>query len=189
MTVLRAGDHIDYTITYLEMTARPAYARPHLPADKPMALMHVEDPPPWYFLSLYDAVGADHEWTDWRSPPADELTAYICNAQMKLYTLLRTGWPAGFFLLDGRKKGICDLAYFGLVPEALGFGLGRYLLGTAIHMGWDTPGVGKLTVNTCTLDHPRALPLYQKAGFEAVDQREASRVLTRDRIIERKRDA
>ena len=25
----------------------------------------------------------------------------------------------------------------------------------------------KLLVNTCTLDHPRALPLYQKMGFLA----------------------
>jgi hypothetical protein len=34
------------------------------------------------------------------------------------------GWPQGFFMLDWREAGICDLAYFGLVPEAVGAGLG-----------------------------------------------------------------
>jgi len=189
MTVLHAGERIDYTITHLQMDARPTYPRPQIPGGKPIALMQVEDPPPWYFLSLYDAVGAGHEWTDWRSLPQDQLAAYIGDPEMNFFALLRTGWPAGFFLLDTREKGVCDIAYFGLVPEAVGFGLGSYLLGTAIHMGWDNPGVERVTVNTCTLDHPRALPLYQKAGFVAVAQEQASRVLTRNRVVERKQDA
>jgi hypothetical protein len=28
-----------------------------------------------------------------------------------------------------------------------------------------THGIPKFKVNTCTLDHPRALPLYQRLGF------------------------
>jgi hypothetical protein len=30
----------------------------------------------------------------------------------------------------------------------------------------------RLTVNTCTLDHPRALPLYLRMGFEICGRRE-----------------
>ena len=30
------------------------------------------------------------------------------------------GWPGGFFMLDTRQRGICNLAYFGLVQKALG---------------------------------------------------------------------
>jgi hypothetical protein len=30
---------------------------------------------------------------------------------------------------------------------------------------WSQP-ISKLLVNTCTLDHPRALPLYQRMGFK-----------------------
>ena len=80
---------------------------------------------------------------------------------------MRAGWPHGFFVLDGRAPERCDLAYFGLVPEAIGRGLGTFLLQTAVHMAWDRPGTAQVTVNTNSLDHPRALPLYQKAGLRA----------------------
>lgn len=86
------------------------------------------------------------------------------------------GWTAGFFMLDWREGGVCDLAYFGLTPEARGAGLGGWFIRTAILSAWDRPGVEKLTVNTCSLDHPRALPMYQKMGFAPV-RREAARRL------------
>ena len=88
---------------------------------------------------------------------------------------MRDGWPHGFFVLDGRAPRACDLAYFGLVPEAIGRGLGTFLLQTALHMAWDRPGTARVTVNTNSLDHPRALPLYQKAGFEPVAARDPAR--------------
>ena len=67
-----------------------------------------------------------------------------------------------------QKKEICDISYIGLTKGNLGKGLGKYLFKTAFLMGWDTNYINKLTVNTCTLDHKAALPLYQKLGFEPV---------------------
>src|SRR4029079_7587334 len=84
------------------------------------------------------------------------------------YTFVRGAWRHGFFLLDGRAPDVVDLCFFGLVPEAIGRGLGTFLLQTAVHAAWDRPGTERVTVNTTTLDHPRALPLYQKAGFVPV---------------------
>ena len=92
-----------------------------------------------------------------------------------LYSKFRVS-NSDFFLLDTREAGCCDLGYFGLVPEAIGRGLGRFLLETAVHAAWDLPGVERLTVNTCSLDHPRALPLYQRAGFVPVRREERSRI-------------
>ncbi len=181
MGVIPAGTEVDYTITYLEMGARPSYDRPSLPVGPPTALIAAEKPPVWYFLNLYHAVGRDHEWVDWDSASEEALAAYVQAPTMHLYTLMRTGWPAGFFMLDAHEAGRCDLAYLGLVPEAIGFGLGNYLLRTAIHAGWDMPGSERMTVQTCTLDHPAALALYQKCGFVPYGQEEKSRVLTRDR--------
>jgi GNAT superfamily N-acetyltransferase len=183
MTHLNPGDTIDYTVTYLDMEERPSYPRPSVPHGHPIALIAAEKPPVWYFLDLYDAVGSEYEWTDRHLDPPDELEAFLHDPQVTLYTLMRTGWPAGFFMLDTRDAGICDLAYFGLVPEAIGLHLGRYLLETAVHSAWDRVGVEKVTVNTNTLDHPRALPMYQKAGFVPVRQEKQSRVLTRPREI------
>ena len=55
------------------------------------------------------------------------------------------------------------------------------LLQTAIATGWTREDVEKMTINTCTLDHPAALPLYQKMGFAPVRRQERTRVLAYDR--------
>jgi GNAT superfamily N-acetyltransferase len=177
----RAGERVDYVVTYLAMDARPGYPRPHMPAGPVSALIAAEAPPAWWFLALYDAVGAAYEWTDQHVTPTEELAAYLADPAVTLYTLIRAGWPHGFFVLDARTRGLCDLAYFGLAPEAIGRGLGTFLVQTATHMAWDRAGVARVTVNTNSLDHPRALPLYQKAGFAPVRRETRSRVLTRDR--------
>ncbi|MFO1143179.1 MAG: GNAT family N-acetyltransferase [Amaricoccus sp.] len=177
----RAGDRVEVVITFLAMEGRPAYPRPHLPLGPVSALIAAERPPAWYFLDLYDAVGREYDWTDRREDPRDVLEAFLHDPAVTLYTFVRAGWPHGFFVLDAREPAVCNLAYFGLVPEAIGRGLGSFLLYTAVHMAWDRPGIERLTVNTNTLDHPRALPLYQKAGFVPVRRASETRVLTRDR--------
>lgn len=165
----------EVTITYLEMQARPHYPRPSQPLGHHGALLHAEAPPVWYFLDLYRAVGAQYQWTDRLADDEAELRAFVQHPDVALYTLIRQGWPAGFFVLDKREKNTCELAYFGLVPEMVGQGYGKFLLQEAIHTGWDGEGVERMTVNTCTLDHPRALALYQSAGFEPVRQEQITR--------------
>ncbi|MER2508202.1 N-acetyltransferase [Amaricoccus sp.] len=179
----KAGERVEYVVTYLEMQARPTHPRPHMPAGPVSMLVAAERPPVWYFLQLYDAVGRDYEWTDQRERPLVELATLLDHPDVTLCTLVRAGWPHGFFLLDGRERGACDLTYFGLVPEAVGRGLGAFLLNTAVHMAWDRASTTLVTVNTNSLDHPRALPLYQRAGFEPVRRETLSRVLTRDRDV------
>jgi len=61
------------------------------------------------------------------------------------------------------------LNYFGLMPGMIGRGLGRALLAAAVDgvFAEGSPLRG-MTVNTCTADHPRALPNYKAAGFVEV---------------------
>ncbi len=179
----QSGERVDYTVTFLEMTERPSAPRPHLPAGPAAALIAADKPPVWYFLTLYDAVGSEYEWTDQHARPKAELEAFLRDEGVTLYTLMRCGWPHGFFMLDCRDAAVCNLTYLGLVPEAIGRGLGSFLLLTAIHMAWDRPGVHRVTVDTNSLDHPRALPLYQKNGFEPARRETRSRILTRARNI------
>ena len=178
---LKPGDEIEYVVTFLEMTERPRTPPPSRPANLNTALLQAERPPVDYFLYLYATVGSQYEWTDWLAKPEGELQEFIHTNGVFLYTLMLDGWPGGFFLLDGSESGVCDLAYFGLVPQAIGRGLSRWLLGTAIETGWDLPGTELMTVNTNTLDHPRALPMYQRAGFRPVRRQTMTRVLTRER--------
>ena len=63
------------------------------------------------------------------------------------------------------------LAYFGLIPDFQGMGLGKWLLSEAIAQAWSKePKV--LKVETCTLDGPQALPLYQRQGFVPYERKE-----------------
>jgi len=181
MPLLTPGDTVQYTVTYLEMTARPVAPIPPVPVGPHLALIAAESPPVSYFLYLYGAVGAEYEWTDWHAASPEEQAAFVQDPKVELFTLMVDGWPGGFFMLDTREPGVCDLAYFGLVPQAVGRGLSGWFLGSAIHMGWDRPGVRRMTVNTNTLDHPRALALYQKLGFTPIRREDRSRVLTRPR--------
>ena len=183
MPTKQPGERIDYTVTFLEMTARPTAPVAPVPVGLSVALLAAKEPPVDYFLYLYSAVGAEYEWTDWLKRPRAAQDAYVADPKVELYSLMVDGWPGGFFVLDTREDGVCDLGYFGLVPQAVGRGLSGWFLGTAVHMGWDRPGVDRLTVNTNTLDHPRALALYQRMGFSPVRRESHSRMLTRPREV------
>ncbi|MGY6548021.1 MAG: hypothetical protein ACXIU7_03325 [Roseinatronobacter sp.] len=175
-----AGSEISYTVSFLEMTARPGFGWPAAPAGMTGALLRAGEPPAWYFRALYDAVGRDYAWTDIHDAEETEITDWLRDPKVALYSLIDHGWPKGFFLLDGREEATMSLAYFGLVPEAVGRGWGTWMLRTALLTGWAQPGVARMIVNTCTLDHPRALIQYQRHGFTLTHREERSRRLTRD---------
>ena len=59
-----------------------------------------------------------------------------------------------------------EIAYFGLLPEFLGRGLGKYLLTVAVREAW-TGGACRVWLHTCTLDDKAALPNYVARGFRA----------------------
>lgn len=178
---LKPGDEIEYTVTYLEMTERPVAPVPAKPMNIQTALLRADDPPADYFLYLYSAVGSEYEWTDWLQRPREEVEAFVAKPGVRLFTLMLEGWPGGFFMLDVSDPGTCDLAYFGLVPQAVGRKLGHWFLATAVETGWALPGIEHMTVNTNTLDHPRAIGLYQRVGFEPIRRETHRRVVTRER--------
>ncbi len=167
---------LDYTVTYLEMTTRPEGPRRPAPILPGLMLLKAEAPPARWFLHLYDSVGSALEWTDWHRRPVAELEAFIGDPKVAIFTAMMQGWTAGFFMLDWRQDEECNLAYFGLAPEAQGRGLGTYLLDVAIRTGWERPSVTRMTVETCTLDGPRALPMYQKAGFAPIRREQKRRL-------------
>lgn len=177
---------LDYVVTYLEMAAPPQRPAPPAPAGPrlgSLALLKAENPPAAYFLWLYRAVGGRWQWSDWLRRPRDEVEAFARHPLVETFVLHRAGVPVGFFMLDFRPlprgaEGIsesCELAYLGLVDSAQGLGLGRWLLGAAIARAWERP-IRLLTVETCTLDHPSALPAYQKSGFTPVGRAEKTRL-------------
>ncbi|MBL4559166.1 MAG: hypothetical protein JKP98_25290 [Rhodobacteraceae bacterium] len=159
----RAGETVTYTVTWLEMDARPAGR--WRPGNIGGTILRADDPPVWYFRALYDAVGRDYAWDDMHDEPEDKLKVMLHDPAVSMYTLMAAGWPHGFFLMDWRQEGR-PRSRISAGPAGDRPGAGRLLLDTAIQTGWERAGVRKLTVNTCTLDHPRALQRYQKHGFQ-----------------------
>ena len=143
---------IKYRVTYLEMNDAPKFDWPKNLKYK-LSILLAENFPSWYFLFFYKQVGKKYLWTDWLEKSKEEIDQFVNDKQVLLYTLIKDGPPCGFYMLDYRKKDVCDISFFGLVEEAIGKGLGKYLLKTAILTAWDSRKIKKLTVNTCSLDH------------------------------------
>ena len=128
------------------------------------ALLKSEHPPVHFYRYLYDAIGRPYFWVERRLWSDDQLGVHLKNEKIALYVLYIGGVPAGMAELDFREKGTANIAYFGMTPEFTGRRIGPWLLHQTIELAWAEP-IEKLLVNTCTLDHKKALPTYQRAGF------------------------
>lgn len=148
------------TITFLEQRTPPS--TPPLPAPEGALVVPVKRVSLPFYRYLYDRVGAPWRWTDRKGLPDEELAALVQDPGVEIHLLLLEGEPSGYFELDHREP--VKLAYFGLIPEATGRGLGRFLLDHALRTAWAALPE-RVWLHTCSLDSPAALPLYRKAGF------------------------
>ncbi len=161
---------VDTIVTFLQMTENP-HVHMHPPANIKVALIRVEKPPVHFYRYLYETVGTAYHWLDRKKLTDEELQQAIHAEGIEIYAAYVAGVPAGFFELDCRDAQEIWLAYFGIVPDYHGLGLGKWLLSEAVAMAWSKePSV--LKVETCTLDGPRALPLYQRIGFVPYERKE-----------------
>ena len=158
------------TVTYLKMDKPPA-EHIHPPANIKLALMRLEKPPVRYYRYLYGAVGDSYDWVDRTLLSDEQLEKEITAKGIDIYVAHVGGVPAGYFELDSRTSGEVWLAYFGIVADYFGIGLGKWLLHEAISTAWAMEPQ-TVRVETCTLDHPRALPLYQRMGFVPYERKE-----------------
>jgi GNAT superfamily N-acetyltransferase len=130
--------------TFLEMTAKPAVHVPFHPPGK-VALLRAEKPTLHFYRYLQREVGRRYYWVE-RLRMTDEQLAEVTHSDTtEIYVPY----------VDG------------LIPEFHGRGLGRYLLYHTLEIAWSRP-IKRIKVNTCSLDHPRAIALYQKFGFVPV---------------------
>lgn len=118
-----------------------------------------------FYRFLYREVGEPWLWWLRRVMPDEELRAIVEDPQVSVNVLYAGGAPAGYAELDARQAGQVEIAYFGLMPQFIGRGLGPYLLDWAIRKAWAC-SPSRVWLHTCNLDHPSALGVYQRAGFE-----------------------
>lgn len=165
-----ADGNIETVVTYLEMTEQPSRPGPPVPAGK-IALLRAEKPGVAFYRFLYNTIGEPWLWWERRELTDADLAAVIHDDAVEIYILYVGGVPAGYVELDTRKTGEVELAYFGLMPDFIGRGLGPYLLSWSVDQAWSRdPKPSRVWLHTCTLDHPSALKTYQRAGFNVYDQ-------------------
>ncbi len=162
------GDVVQVTVTYLEMRAPPAEAVP--PAPPGVTVEHLVAPSVARYRHLYDAVGHDWYWVDRTRVSEASLQELLEDPRVEVHLLRVDGREAGFAELDRSEPGEVRLMYFGLVPGFIGRGLGRWFLRWTVGRAWSY-APGRVWVDTCTLDHPRALGNYQAVGFQPFGQR------------------
>lgn len=165
-----ATRQIDTTVTFLSMD-HPPTLRAMPPANLKLALMHVLDPTVSFYRYLYHEVGKDYYWVDRKALSDDQLAEAINADGVSVYVAYCAGNPAGYFEIDARDPQKVWLAYFGLLPEFQGMGIGKWLLSEAIRTAW-TLKPQSMHVETCTLDAPHALALYQRMGFKPYERRD-----------------
>lgn len=154
-------------VTQLEMLQMPAH-REQPPSGPRIALMRAKDMPLSYYRYLYREVGKPHHWHLRRNLDDGALAQAISAERAEIFALYIDGCPAGFFELSLVKKPErVDIHYFGLMPEFHGRGLGKYFLSEAVFAAW-AHQPAKIGIETNTLDSPRAIILYQRAGFSPV---------------------
>ena len=159
---------IETTITYLQMNSVPDLANVPSPKGEHV-LMKLKKPTLAYYKYLYSAVGGAWLWWERNEMEEEKLKSIIKDPAVSIFVLYVDGGPGGYFELDYREAPEMELAYFGLIPELIGKGYGKYLINAAIREAW-SHDLSRFWVHTCNLDHPNAINLYQKAGFELYNQ-------------------
>ena len=165
----RGERQVDTLVTYLEMTAPPA-SPPMAPPRAGLEVRLARRPTVSFYRYLYWTIGEDWTWVVRRLLSDAELRAILDDPAVEVNVLWVDGVPAGYAELDRRQPPDIELAYFGLLPEFIGQGLGRWLLDWAIRHAWRARP-RRLWVHTCDLDHPRAISVYRTSGFRVYDQR------------------
>ena len=146
--------------TYLEMTRPPAG---QVPTEVSGEFVPLAGDVARY-RRLFAEVGRPWLWFSRASLSDGQLRAILEDPAVEALAFMIDGAEVGILELDFRKEGECELAFLGLVPGAIGRGLGRQLAAEALRRAFARP-ISRLWLHTCTLDHPAAIRFYQSVGF------------------------
>ena len=160
---------VQLLVTYLEMNAPPR--GPELSPPLGTVIVEREAPDATTYLALYRAIGAPLHWDQRSRMASDELQGFLTGPATRLYVLRLADRSVGMCEFDRVGEPDVELTHFGLIPDFQGQRLGPYLLDRALRSIWASPGTRRIWLHTDTYDHPKALSVYQRAGFQTYDQR------------------
>ena len=148
-------------VTYLEMTEAPGV---EFPRDVRFTIERVWRPELDWYRGLFRRIGEEWLWFGHLVMPDAELVRTLHDPLVEVYAMRAGAIDLGLAVLDARTPPDVELMYFGVVPEAVGQGAGRYLMQQAIGFAF-ARAPRRFWLHTCSNDHPRALEFYRRAGF------------------------
>ena len=150
--------------TYLEMRS-PDQLRPKR-ADSRFEVREIKGPDWRFNRDLYFRVGEPWRWIDKRPWTDEQWKEYASAPPLRTFAAYFDNELAGYYELRSDEQSGVEIAYFGLLPDFVGRGLGGALLTSAIEQAWSGDGrIGRVWVHTCNRDHPQALANYQARGM------------------------
>ena len=153
------------TVTFLTMPRAPVAPPAPLPANA--RFVRVDPISVTFYRYLYREVGGEYLWWMRRAESDARLASILENPLVSVFVLTLGEEPVGIAELDNRQLITVNIGYFGLMKHTIGRGLGVPFLQATLEQAWSRRPRA-VTVNTCTADHPRAMPAYLKAGFEKI---------------------
>jgi GNAT superfamily N-acetyltransferase len=148
-------------VTYLEMTEPPPASTPDA---RHFTLQPIDRSDLNGYRDLFRRIGSRWLWGSRLRLSDAELAAILSNPSVDVLQLIHDDRPAGLLELDRTRPPEVEISFFGIVEELIGRGAGRYLMAQALQLAW-TGGTRRVWLHTCSLDHPRALEFYMRAGF------------------------
>tara|TARA_Y100000588_G_C14148914_1_gene879678 strand:+ start:762 stop:1334 length:573 start_codon:yes stop_codon:yes gene_type:complete len=160
---------IETTVTYLAMrTPSSRFIKQSSISRLNTEIKHWEKPNVEFYRFLYNNVGGPWTWVERRLVSDQKLIDLISPKNVEIHLLYVDAKIAGFSeIVWSLDEKYSEIKYFGLMPDFIGLGLGRYFLTNIINIAWKK-ATKKVTVNTCDLDHPKAVGLYLSCGFQVV---------------------
>ncbi|WP_066374388.1 GNAT family N-acetyltransferase [Herbidospora mongoliensis] len=152
---------MDVTTWYLQQTS-VTDLRPARPPREEVAIVQAEIPSADFHRFLYSAVGSDWQWTDRREWTDEQWLGWLAGG-VETWVAYLHGTPAGYIALEQQGSDV-EIAYFGLLPFAIGKGIGGHLLHFGIARAWQLAS-SRVWVHTCSLDSPIARGNYEARGF------------------------
>ncbi|MXN63296.1 GNAT family N-acetyltransferase [Stappia sp. GBMRC 2046] len=150
-------------VTYLDMHARPLLRS----EDRPdLRLERIEKPDLVEYRKLFRRIGEDWLWFGRLVMDDAELSRLFAEPARELYFPMSGRNALGVLELNFADPKNVELAYFGLVPEAIGGGAGKWLMKKALDIVWSRPETERLWLHTCTADSQQALGFYRSVGFK-----------------------
>ena len=161
---------IEVTTTFLEMRS-PKEFKPNKPARNDVLVKKVAIPTPVINHFFFVNVGRPWRWYSRLGWTLADWKALVEQKTMTTWIGYIKGSPFGYIEIDQQFDNV-EIAFFGLLPQFIGMGLGGFLLSEAIRLAWELEPQ-RVWVHTCTLDHKYALDNYLARGLSIYKQEKA----------------